>query len=361
MRAHGDGAPNVGAVQVFWSRFTDNLLRRRWLFLLPVVLTVAIGAIQINRAVPVYESEAVLKVSGNPFLDAPDLAVESVASLDLDAEAVSGLLIERLTLDAFVREVADAAGLGERIERGDVTLRRIRRAISVATDDGDLVTIGVRWPGAEMSQALAAETVASFDDFVTETLVSGSAALEEEYRARAELVREQVAAASAEYDAYVATLPPGSVDDLTLIQRLRLERLTERLQAAQEAEDAALRLVDVAVNIGRQTLDGSWELIRTIDEPMVPRSPTSDAPPLWLSLGGFVLLGVLISIVAGLATTALDRSIATPLHLASVVGRVPIVPIAPLKPRDWRAVRPPEDETGPPPVDAAAHDQVSVG
>jgi hypothetical protein len=361
MRAHADGPPEASAVRVFWSRFTDNLLRRRWLFLLPVLLTVVIGVLQISRVVPVYESQGVLSVARNPYLESSDLAVESVASLDLDAEAVGGLLIERLSTDAFVREVAETAGLGERIERGDVTLRQIRREISVGTSGGRLVVVGVRWGSAETSRSLAAATIAAFDDFVTETLVTESATLEAEYRARVEIERAQTEAATAEYDSYVATLPPGSVDDLTTIERLRLDRLTERLQSAQDAEDAALRLVDVVVNIGRQVENGSWELIRVVDDPPLPSSPTTDAPPLWLSVGGFALLGILVASGAAFATTALDRSISTPVHLAFASGVTAIIPIEPLRARDWRAARSSAVAADLPSAAAPADDEVSVG
>ncbi len=340
-RARGSEPTNPSGARVFSTRFADNLSRRFWLFLAPVLLITAIGVLQVSRAIPVFESTGVLDAAANPYLESPDLAVGSVAQLDLDAEAISQLLNEQLGTDSFVIDIARAAGLGEQVENEDVTPVDVRRAISVSATGRDLVTVGARWADAAKSRQLVVAAIETFDEFLTRTIVAESAELSSEQQALLELRQSQADASTAEYDAYVASLAADTTDDLTTAERLRVDRLTERLRAATDAEDESLRLIDVLTNVGRQASDGSWQLIKVVDEPRVPTEPTDDLPPESLSIAGFVLLGLVIAIGAAVMTTALDRSISTPAHLASVTGIPVVVPVRPLRPREWSAVAPP--------------------
>jgi hypothetical protein len=212
---------------------------------------------------------------------------------------------------------------------------------------------------------LVVAAIETFDEFLSRTVVAESAALESEHRARLERTRSQVDTATAEYDAYVATLVATTTEELTTAERLRVDRLTERLRAATDAEDESLRLIDVITNVGRQASDGSWHLVNIVDEPRLPTAPTDDLPPDLLSIAGFVLLGIVIAIGAAVTTTALDRSISTPLHLASVTGIPVVVPVRPVRRREWSAVASPVVDQAPNRRDtrhgvSLDHDEISV-
>lgn len=339
-------SPRPSASSVFWSRLAENVARRRFWFLAPILLVTAIGVLQVRRTNPVYESTAVLDTTGNPLLSSPDIAVESVASLDLDADAINRLIEDQLATDTFVADIAVRAGLRDSATSGPPSVRTVRRALTTSTTGTDLLRFSARWPDAQVSQRLAAATIEASQEFLTDTVVEESSQLEAEQQARLDVTRERLDEAATDYDSYVATLPNGAIDDLTVAQRLRVDRLAGRLQAAERAESETQSFIDVVSNVGRQASSGSWNLVEVVDEPRVPVSPTNNLPPPVLSVVGFAALGILIAIGAALTTTALDHSISTPSQLASLPGVPMVLTTESVRRRDWGPADPIDNRPG---------------
>lgn len=325
---------------MFWARVAENVRRRRFWFLAPILLVTAIGVLQVRRTTPVYESTGVLDTTSNPLLTSPDLAVESVASLDLDADAINRLIKDQLASDAFVEDIAVRAGLRDSTTSSPRSIRSVRRALNTTTTGTDLLTISARWPNPGVSQRLAAATIAASQEFLTDTVVEESNELEAEQAAGLDVTQARLDEAATEYDRYVATLPDGPLENLTIAQDLRVDRLAGRLEAAEQAESATRAFIDVVNNVGRQASSGSWNLIEVVDEPLVPVTPTNDLPPPVLSVLGFAALGFLIAIGAALTTTALDRSVSTPSQLASLPGVPMVLTTKSVRRRDWRVADP---------------------
>lgn len=318
-------APSRG--RVFWIRFVDNVARRKWWFVLPVLMVGGLGARQIQQSTPVYESTAVLSAAWNPLVTAPDIRGVTTEYEDVAADTAGRALYERVLTDRFMRDVAERAGFGD--AGGDTFLLQLIRGSLYIRSDGDrLVTVSAAWNDPVVAQAITDATVSEFGEYLAETVANDNLQAAEFHRLVAEDARAAVDAAQAEYDAYRATLPDLILDDVSsTAERAQLRRLADELERAANELAEAQASVDASVIAARQAQVQATRAIQVIDEPTLPTQPLGGLRSDVVVLIGFVVLGILIAIGAALVTTLLGKSIVCPEQLLAYEGvsRVTVV------------------------------------
>ena len=106
-------------------RLIESFFRRWWLYLLPVLLLGAFGAKTVAGTKDMFRSTGTLTVASTTLVEklsnvnnAPNFGY------DTPAGATTKSLIQELQTDAFVKEVADKAGLTGQLASGVLTDRK---------------------------------------------------------------------------------------------------------------------------------------------------------------------------------------------------------------------------------------------
>lgn len=338
---------SVGAVPAptqFGVRVTENLFRRWFLFLAPIVLFTGLGVLLALRTDDSFLAESRLSASGNPLVGEQEIRGAAIDGSETPAAGTARIINERLATDAFAEAVAARAGLDGALERGAITLADVRNAV-VAEEAGDtLLAVEATWGDPHTAYELVRATTASYLDLLVGTVSEDADAavrLFEERRSEAETRAEQ---ARDDFDAYVESL--GGRANLLLAQELELARLNDRVIGADAKLGEAITAIEDAELALQQARSDAGQSLRVVDAPSVPESPESVLTAQVARIAAFFALGLVVAATALIVTTLLDTTVrsARDVELAGGGTTIAAVPrIKALRPRR-RFRRPPRTE-----------------
>jgi hypothetical protein len=305
--------------RTFWWRLTDNLFRRLGWFVLPIVALTVVGVLQAGKTLDLYIASGTLSASPNPFLPEPTSGVD-VQFWETSASATSRVINERLDTNSFLTRVAETAGLGELLDNGFLELAVVRSSVWADPDGDSILSVHAEWDDPQIAYGLVKATIAEYQDFLSATAASDFTEAETFWTA--ELKNRQQVLASAEVDlaTFLETLPDESPDQLPATLQLAWDRVVAKVEAAQEAVDAAQAEIDNARLQQTQQISQAGRSLSVVDEPTVPDSPESTLMSRVMTVASWVMLGVVIAAAALVVTTVLDHTVSTPADLLAIEG-----------------------------------------
>lgn len=327
--SNAGGSQHRAGGSAFWFRLTDNLFRRIGWWLLPVVAFTALGVAQAGNTLEVYRSGATLSAIENPLVNSPVIGVAAQQWWETPAAATSRIINEQLRTDSFISKIAESAGLGEAIDQGFVTNEIVRASIwAVPTGDG-ILSVNATWADPQTSFELVSATIGEYQNYLAESVASDAADAEQFYSQQLESAQEERAAAERDLTKFVADfVGEESASDQPVIIEIEIERLRDRITTAEAKVAAAQASIEEAqLQVSQQTTRAG-RTFSVIDQPFVPRAPTSSMVDRITTVGSYFVLGAVVAGAALLVTTALDRSVSSPADLlafdaVSLVATVP--------------------------------------
>lgn len=331
MNQDADEAESGTRSRAFWLRLMDNAFRRKWLFVLPVVLLTSLGVVQAGKSVPQYRSTGVLSAASNPLVIDQSVRGANFEVYESAAEGTSRIINERLRTNAFTGEVARRAGLQDALEVGLITLDTVRNSVWAEPGGNSLLRVNASWGDPQSSFQLVDAAIGTYQDYLADTVARDSSEAEEYYRNLRESATVELDAAEDELAELLDTLPVLEEDDERPIEdALRIENLNDRIEAAGSKVLSAQENIDSAELAVIQSRSEAGRSLQVIDEPRVPVQPQATLMTKIQLVIGMFLLGVLVGAAAILVTTALDRSVITARELAALPGVALVSTVPPI-------------------------------
>jgi uncharacterized protein involved in exopolysaccharide biosynthesis len=319
--------------RAFWWRLADNFFRRSIWFLLPVLAMGAFGVMQALNTKALYRTSATLSAGSNPLLPEQSVNAGGDARLwETPGAQTARIIGERLGTDAFLRDVAESAGLGEALESGLIDIDVVRASVWAADSGDTLLSINATWEDPKTSFELVASTIDEYGRYLTETVTTDAVEAEAFWTERLDTLQAELSVAEEELGDYAASLPPlREGQDYPPDVTINIERLSGNLEAVEAQVRETEAQIDTAVLTQSQQATEAGRSYNVVDQPRQPEAPESTLMKKAMLVVSFVLMGFVIALAALLLTTALDRSIASAADLSGFVGLGQIATVAPLK------------------------------
>lgn len=330
------------SARLFAQRSVDNLFRRGFWYLLPVVVLAVVG-VSVARGLPTrYVADAGLSASTNPLVDRTLIRGAAIADWETPAAGTARLINEQLQTDAFIDEVAERAGLDGPIDSGVIGYDIVRDNLGARTSGSTHLRLVARWDDPVTAQLLVASTIDAYRAHLEEIVSSDSTAAIEFWSARRTEAEQRVQEAETTYETYLGSLGPVPEDgERTADEQLTIRRLDAELARATEAVNEARSAIDTAqLSLVQAQSDAGRQLL-VIDAPTVPAGPESDALRTLLPVVMFIAIGIMLSAIAVVVTTVLDRAVRHEAHLAALTGAPTTVTISRHSPARWERLTAP--------------------
>ncbi len=326
------GEPESGQQsRAFWLRVADNAFRRKWLFLLPVVLFTTFGLVQAGKSVPMYQSTGVLSAASNPLVIDQSVRGATFENFESAAEGTSRIINERLRTNAFTGEVARRAGLQEALETGLITLDSVRNSLWAEPGGNSLLRVNATWGDPQSSFQLVDAAIETYQDYLADTVARDSSEAEEYYRNLRDSAAAELEAAEDELTELLDRLPVlEDGDDRPIEDAILIENHNDRIEAAETKVLSAQENIDTAELAVLQSRSEAGRSLQIIDEPRVPVQPQATLMTKVQLLASMLVLGVIVGLAAVLVTTALDRSVGTAGELAAIPGITVVTTVPPI-------------------------------
>ncbi|MGH9134920.1 MAG: hypothetical protein ACRDZZ_13355, partial [Ilumatobacteraceae bacterium] len=290
------------------ARLLETFFSKWWLYILPVVALTGLGIYTAGSKADTYRSTAILKADVEPLItDLQGFTPIDSEYWESSAEAMSRQINEELHTDAFLQEVATAAGIPA--DSTEVTLLDVREAVSASAGGRSLLAVRASTVDPVLAQALVQSTIDTFIQSVIDDQISTATTT-------LEYLKDQQVRVQADYDAaadarnkYLAANPPPVEGDRPIEVGLEISRLSTvvdrvdaRLAATGDNILAAELLIEQATSDAAQTLS-------VVDPPTVPIAPEAGLRAVVMTVATFAVLGMLLMLGAVVAASLLDRSL----------------------------------------------------
>jgi uncharacterized protein involved in exopolysaccharide biosynthesis len=301
-------------------RIGESLFRRWPLYLLPLLLITGFGLLAAKSVVKRYVSIGTVNVASTTFLsgqtsvNAPNFGYESPAT------KTARDINQHLGSEAFVRSVVSNAGLTTAIRTGQLTLNDIRSNVTAAATGDNLLQIIATTKDPLLSQKLASSLMTSYTAYILSTQTA-------QYEAAVTYHQENLKADAAALDAanaalldYLAKNPAPALGARPDLQTVLIDRLTAAVTSAQTRRDGEQGQLGQAQLAIKQAESDIGQRLQVVDQPLVPSSPQPIKLKRALTLGIYLILGLVVSVTALVVSALLDRTVRSNGDVLSLTG-----------------------------------------
>jgi uncharacterized protein involved in exopolysaccharide biosynthesis len=301
-------------------RLLDTFFRRRWLYIVPLVLFTVAGIARGFSSGSGYESVGVIDVAKDTLLsDLTSIRGENFG-FETPATATAKTINALMGTDNFITSIAKSAGVTGALSRGELTADGIRTSLAITPDGDNLVKVVASTNNPELSARLAQGTMDTFMQYIVSGDVAESRAAEQFFNDQLAAYQKQLEQAQSALREYAASHPGGPQDLRPLDEQVEIERLKSAVQQAQETYSTAQGKSDEARLATEQSVRDVSQQLRIIDTPEVPGGPQPRLKTVVLTTGLFMFVGMFISFGAVVLASVLDRSLRTPDDVEQLLG-----------------------------------------
>ncbi len=319
-------------------RLLETFFRRWWLYLLPLVLFVAMGVLQVSHSSTGYQSVGVVDVSSGTLLSQLTSIRGDTYGYQTPAVSTAKTLSSLLATDNFVETVASQAGVSTALKSGELTALGLRQSISASANGDNLLAVVATTANPELSSRLVKATIDSFLQYVVAGKVSDSRAAVAFFENQLAVYRGVLDSAKAAQLKYASEHPGGPLAQRPLSEQIEIQSLQSAVDQAQSQYTAAQQKGDEARLATEQATSDVSQQLRIIDEPQVPNAPQPRLKKAVLGVGVFMFVGLIISGGAVVLATVIDRSLRSAEDVQQLLG-LPILAVVPEARRAKRSRR----------------------
>lgn len=300
-------------------RILEAFFRRRFLYTIPLVASILLGALSVMQSSDEY-------ISGGSILVDPDSLVTSRSGVEAGgfftyltpAQFRSQELKGLLQTDVFMESVVATAGIRLSPNPGlaAVQLSSVRQSITGWPVSENLIRVTATTSDPRLSERLTTATIEEFINFEISVDVAESKAAEAFFLELAGTYEQNVTETRRAVDAYLDEL--AGVTWLTAEQQLALDRLIAAETLAEQRYRSTLEDVEASRLAAEQAETDVRQSMAIVDPPHLPTGATSDLLGDGITLAMYVLVGLAIMVTGPVVATLLDRSVLFPEDLAHI-------------------------------------------
>jgi uncharacterized protein involved in exopolysaccharide biosynthesis len=311
-------------------RLIESFFRRWWLYLLPVLLLGAFGLKTVAATKDTFRSTGTLTVATTSLVEKlSDVNNSPNFGYDTPAGATTKSLVQELQTDAFVKDVANRAGLSGALASGALTVPDIRSSILVWADGATLFHVVATMEDPVAAQKVAAATIAVFTQNVLDANVADSEGAVAFWDKQATTYQADVKTTRDALQAYLDA-HPGLADPT----KPRLDSQTVQITLLQSDETRAQSRYDSAVDkreearqLAEQAKSDVGNRLSVVDAPEVPAFRQPKLRGMALTFAMFLVLGLILAVGGVVVATAFDHGLRTTLDIKERLGLRPLAAI----------------------------------
>ncbi|NTW00597.1 MAG: lipopolysaccharide biosynthesis protein [Oscillochloris sp.] len=306
-------------VRIVLLRLLESYFRHRWLYVLPIVLLVSVGAVYALNIPPEYSASGRLYVSQENLL--ADLTSSKTGGswwVSASQSTVSEIN-ELVGTEAFIRSVVQKTDLEKGMAAGptavDAAIKYVRDSLSIQSAGDKLVDISATGDDPNLVFQIASSTMDAYVQWKINSGYQESTAARTFFEELMKPYQDDVDNARSDLVSFLKAHPEPVRGDRPPSETLELDRLQasvstaeERLTSARNNEESA-RLAQVqSESVTKQTY-------MVIDQPQVPQEAELSMKTIVTNAIVFLVIGVFLSVVGIAGGALIDRSLRFPVDV----------------------------------------------
>lgn len=294
----------------FISRLLERFFTRWWLYAIPPLLFVAIGAGTVMQASVPYRSSGVLRVADQTMLsEMTSVRGGSSFGYETPATFTASEINTLLGTDLFTRSVIEAAGLTAAVDSGAFPIDELRGAIWAAPSGDFLVRVNSTSEDSEVAFRLASATIKSYLQWQVDDNVSDSKSAETFFQSLISPYEERLTEARDALGAYVAARPVTDERLRAVDEQIEIQSLTDDVERANDQLSTATQSLAEAQLATAQTSTDIAQRLRIVDSPQRPLAPEPHLRDDAITIMLYAVVGSLVAIAALVLATLTDHSV----------------------------------------------------
>jgi len=311
--------PSRGLTQRALLNLLETFFRRPFLYLLPLVVLVAFGAMTALTADKEYRAVGVLNAStGSLLTEITD--ADRGFGYERPSVVTARNINQLMHTGVFLTAVIERAELSDELSRGFVSSDDVRGWISAEASGDTLVAVSATTPIPEWSQRLADATVDGFVEYVVSNDVADATVRIDTYSSLLADSQVRLDEATQALEQYLIEHPDPETGDRPIAEELQIARLRSAVTRAEEAirsSESNLTDAQLARDVSQTVVSRQ---LRVLDEPTLPNAPVAGLRAGLQTVAIFFILGTALTIALVLLAAVLDRSVRTPTDISSKFG-----------------------------------------
>jgi capsular polysaccharide biosynthesis protein len=300
-------------------RFIESYFRHRWLYLLPIVLTLGAGVFYIYKSPRQYTAQSAIYVHNQSLLASLTSINNPGYSWLSPAQITYGEIKELIQTDSFVRAVIQKSDLEQNLSGGiaDVnqTIMNVREAIWVIPSGDNQIIIGATYNNPQVAVQLVNGVFATYTTWKLNNANTNSDVAQNffdnlipTYKSNVDDIRQQLLD-------YLTKHPSPIVGQRPDIEQVEVNSIQSDLQRAETRYDDALNKLENAKLSALQNQSDINQNYVMVDAPTTPNKPTISLKKMGLNVLIIVTTGILLSVGSVFGSSFLDRSFRSPIDV----------------------------------------------
>ena len=306
-------------VRLALLRLLESYFRHRWLYFLPIVITVAAAGVYAALAVPKYISGGILYVQNQSLVTSlNDLPQTSGGSWWVTpAEATRIDISDLLQTEAFVRSLIQGTSLEAEMnsspEAANEVMTIVNTSVSVVSVGNNMVRFGIIDQDPQLSFQLAKRLPESYVLWKLNSSRKDSIAAQKFFTDLLQPYQQQQDTARAALQRYLEDNPAPIRGDRPETESLEIERLKAEVDKA-ETRVLDVRAKEESAQLSQTQAESNMrQNYIVVDAPQEPNRPLNGLRARLMSGSIFIVIGVVLCVVAVIGGAVLDRSLRFPI------------------------------------------------
>jgi hypothetical protein len=311
--------------RAYLARLFESYFRHRWLNLIPLFLML-VGAIVwlffITK--PEYTSQGTLYVQGGSLLStlASDTSIPS--GWASPAQTTSDDLNSLLQSDSFIRAVIAQSDLEPEMNLGpraaNETVKEVRRSVWTHTLGQNMVLIGAAHTSPVIAQQLSDGVIQNYIQWRVNTGSNEGATAQSYFEKLIPHYEADVQIARQDLQAYLSQHPDPVRGERPTEQTFQIDRLQAAVLEATQRLSLAVTNAEKARLAGDRSSLNVEHTYSVVDSPQIPPEPSTSRRKQALSIGVFILAGLVLSTVMVVGESFFRHNAAIPGRRAAKAG-----------------------------------------
>lgn len=302
-------------------RILESYFRHRWLYLLPIVLSVALAAYFVVNEKQSYYAQGVLYVQNESYLASLTNVTDNSGSWWVTAaQTASQDLNELLQTDAFVRAIIQQTDLEAKMNEGDTAVKTLidetRKSIWVFTLGDNQIVVSATREQPEIAYQLVNAVVEGYVQWQINAQLSESETAQNFFNDLIKTYEDELNAAREEMKLYLVAHPAPLRGDRPGGEQIDIDRLQGAIDLASSRYATALDKEESSRLSIAQIQSDARQKYFLIDAPRMPTEPSNSLRDKAIKAAVFLVAGAFLSIAAIVGSAIIDRSMRLPIDVS---------------------------------------------
>jgi uncharacterized protein involved in exopolysaccharide biosynthesis len=328
-------------------KFLESYFRHRWLYLLPFVMMVGIGAAYILTSTPKYVARGIIFVQTESFLASLNSVRNNNASWwTTPAQVINNEINELLRTEAFIRAIIFRSDLEVEMNQEPEAIAEFmtetRKSVWITPIGDNQVQVNASHSNPLVAYQLVNSVIENYIQWQVNMQRTESESAQVFFTDQVRTYEEDLLKARNELIEFLIANPEPLHGSRSEIEMIEIDRYQKAIDIAEARYVSALDKEENARLAVAQVDSDTRQSFTMIDSPVIPDKPEVSRKQLAIQAAVFVSVGLIISVVAIAGGALLDRSIRLPvdLHLRTHLPILAVVPDMTVREKWYRRLLP---------------------